>query len=353
MKPAEHHGANPPRDKAKPAAPVKRPPGGEGLGAGDQVYVRHPKRGAIAVKVKAVGRDGFKAVDGEGLEHRVPHAHYLGHRARMLNRYRLVEQGADGALLEDSSGRRRFVAGEMVQPEEPAAPPSDDPLLGGMDRLEKAMQLPDGARALLLKAEPPDPKKKPMPKDGKKPAGKPGAKKPASGKGGGDFGSGGAGGAGGQPQGGAAPMQHGQRVRWQHGDVQGAGKIVSSGADGVTAASDDGREHQVRHEHLLGPDDGQQPGGQPAPGQQQPGGKPGAGGPPQPGQPGAAPQGAPQPRPPGQPMAPQAPGGAGGGMEAAAAKVGAAIGQALLLFFKQAGAGGGQPAPSASPQPQR
>ena len=48
-------------------------------------------------------------------------------------------------------------------------------------------------------------------------------------------------------------MKHGDVVNFRHENVQGTGKIVGSGADGVTVSTEDGREHQVRHEHLEGP----------------------------------------------------------------------------------------------------
>lgn len=244
----------------KPAAAPKRPAGAEGVEPGDHVYARHPERGPIAVHVRATGTHGFTGDDQDGGRHRMPWSHYLGHRARMLQRYAMVEQGADGALLEDERGKRRFLAGQVpVQPDEASQlarsppPATDDPLLGGMGRLKKALPpMPDGARVLFLKAGPianapgltlrdvtdreghitkrwmrsmPD-----APGPGRKPA-KPEEKQAAA----------------------PPAMQHGDTVGFRHGEVQGQGKIVASGADGVTVATPDGREHQVRHEHLTGP----------------------------------------------------------------------------------------------------
>ncbi|CAH2606243.1 conserved protein of unknown function (plasmid) [Rhodovastum atsumiense] len=243
-------GANPPRKPIAPAKPAKRPKGAEGIDVGDSVYVRHSKRGAIAVSVSAVGKDGFTARCDKGERHRCAWGSYLGHRARMLHRYELVEQGADGALVRDGSGRQRFVAGlELPEPEEERAAANavahDDPILGGLDRLGKAEVSPV---LMILKAQPVPP-----------PAG--GKPKPRRGQGQ----QGAAQGPGQEEQAHDAqparkPLRHGDVVKFRHGDVEGQGKIVASGKDGVTV-HDGEREHQVRHDALIHPDD-EKPGAQ-------------------------------------------------------------------------------------------
>lgn len=248
-------GPNAPRKAATPPKPAKRPKGAEGIDVGDAVYVRHPKRGAISVSVSGVGRDGFTARCDEGKRHQIPFDAFLGHKARMLHRYELVEQGADGALVKDATGRQRFVAGlEMPEPEPPKADPAasatDDPIMCGMDRLKKAeapamslMPFPEGKRLLLLKARPASRPagKKPTPKEGKEPPPQPA---------GGEFSTK----SEEKTDTGSAPMKHGDRVRFRHNDVEGAGRITASGGDGVTVEDDAGTAHQVRHEHLIGPD---------------------------------------------------------------------------------------------------
>ena len=250
MKPPE--GANPPRDLSKTAKPAKKSPGAEGIDLGDSVYVRHPKRGAMAVTVSAVGKHGFTARCENGERHRVPWDGYLGHRARMLHRYELVEQGADGALVKDGAGRHRFMAGlELPTPEETTAAENaeahDDPIVGGLDKLmaknlETPMlpPLPPGTRILLLKAQvanrPGLALQQVTDRSGNrtqrwKHTGPDGADQPR------------------------APMRHGDVVQFRHKDVAGEGKIVASGADGVTVKDGAGRDHQVRHEHLIHPDD--------------------------------------------------------------------------------------------------
>ena len=149
---------------AAPGLPAARkaPEVAADIEAGDHVYVNHPKLGAMAVRVLAKGADGFTAKCGKGGLHRVGYDGYLGHRSRLTHQYKVVEQGADGAILEGKDGKRRFVAGELpaehasemaaeVGPEADPPPPAGDPLLGGLDRLSKA-QVPGGAARDLFAA---------------------------------------------------------------------------------------------------------------------------------------------------------------------------------------------------------
>lgn len=252
-------GANAPRKPTKPEKPAKRPKGAEGVDLGDSVYVRHPKRGAIAVSVTGLGKDGFTGRCDQGEKHRVPWDGYLGHKARLLHRYELLEQGSDGALVKDGTGRQRFIAGmEMPEPEEKAAREAaaiaqDDPIVGGLDELEKPLKkaltearpmlpmFPPNARVLLLKAE----------GDIK---GRPGlALKDVTDKGGHQTKRWEKSGMEQKPADkGPAPIQHGDTVGFRHGDVGGEGKVVASGQDGVTVHDANGIAHQVRHEHLTG-----------------------------------------------------------------------------------------------------
>jgi hypothetical protein len=247
------------------------------LERGDSVYARHPRHGAVVVRVVATGKDGYTAEDGTGKRHKLLHETYLGHKVRVVPALKMVDQGADGALVEDSRGMRRFIKGELPQPE-PAEPSGgkkatgqpDDPLIGGLNLLKKALMpmgplaLPDGM-VLMLKAAKPKPAPRgghaglsqkritdrtgrtenrwvrTMPDQAKKRQRKP--EDPASSD---------------------KPVKtgemkdrpvhkHGDTVTFRHGDVEGHGKIVGSGADGVTVQTEDGREHQVRHDALEPP----------------------------------------------------------------------------------------------------
>lgn len=231
----------------------------DGVEIGDHVYVR-ANSGPMAVRVLAHGADGFTAECDKRKRHQVPWDRYLGHRSRMLHNYEVVDQGADGALLEDGKGRRRYLAGELPTAKTNAKPDAnyadsmqgggDDPLLGGMDRLKKAAMLPSNAVVMFLKAGQVanrpglaleaktdraghqthrwvrTMKDQPKGRDRKAPE---------------------------DPH--TTPMKHGETVQFRHCDVGGEGKIVGSGKDGVTLQDGEGRTHQVRHEHLVKPGD--------------------------------------------------------------------------------------------------
>ena len=259
--------ALPAKERPKAASPV------EGVEPGDLVYVRHEQRGPIAVRVLAHGRDGLTGECDQKQRHRVTWDRFLGHKTRMLHRYRVIDQGADGALLEDGSGRRRYLKGHLpidagdAGGADPAAraqragseppPRPDDPLLGGMDRLHKAevatMDIPAGARVLFMKAGAPIANRaglalqaetdkaghqiqrwKRTSKDAPKGSMHPAQQKDA-------------------PPAHGAPFSHGDVVPFRHGNVGGEGKIVASGRDGVTIQDKDGQTHQVRHENLVQP----------------------------------------------------------------------------------------------------
>jgi hypothetical protein len=227
----------------KRSAPGGRPPG---IDRGDHVYVQHPDRGPIAVKVLACGADGLTGECDKSERHQVTWDRVLGHKKRLLHTYKVADQGADGAILEAPDGRRRYLEGALLSPEvqEPAAaaglqdaPEDDDPILGGMSRLKKAITMKP--TLILLKAAVANRPGLAL-KDVTDKAGhrtkrwtKTQKDQPAA------------------PHG--APLEHGQTVAFRHGDVGHQGKIVGSGADGVTVEDKDGEQHQVRHEHLVTP----------------------------------------------------------------------------------------------------
>lgn len=233
----------------------------------------------MAVKVISTGKDGFHGTDEDGRRHGLPWDAVVGHKARMLHHYQVVDQGADGALLQDDAGRRRYLAGVLPDAEPDTKPDTkpDDPLSGGLDRLAKsaapATVHRNGETSMAKASTPAGLLPAVIPKDSdmapvvlflkamgtpvanrpglalkrvtdkggrqtqrwsKTGADVPGPNKPAA-----------------KPDA-PAPMKHGDVVGFRHGDVQGQGKIVASGQDGVTV-HDGEREHQVRHEHLAGP----------------------------------------------------------------------------------------------------
>lgn len=125
----------------------------EGVEVGDHVYVRHPFQGPTTLRVRSAGRDGFIGRCEAGKDHRLGWDTYLGHKTRVLSTFDVVDQGADGAILADGKGRRRYLAGGTPIGDQPAAPEPakrDDPLL---DRsVAKSDPLAE-ASDLLAKAE--------------------------------------------------------------------------------------------------------------------------------------------------------------------------------------------------------
>lgn len=111
------------RQKVRNGLPAKSAPDAyPGVEPGDSLYIHHPERGPMAVKVHAQGRHGITATDSEGNWHRAKWQHVLGAKQRLSQRLTLVDQGEDGAITEDESGQRRYVA---IDPE---ARPDQEPL---------------------------------------------------------------------------------------------------------------------------------------------------------------------------------------------------------------------------------
>jgi hypothetical protein len=259
----------------KPIEPVA------GVEVGDHVFVQHPRRGPISVKVLAHGKDGLQGDCEMGERHRVGWGDVLGHKSRQIQSYTVVDQGADGAIMQDETGRRRYLAGSGTGDNEPkqaagstpaAAPSKDDVLLDGLDKLAKSLKAwgEFGAPAFFIKAEgtgkPPvnsrpgltlkpitDKRgvvtkrwvrvgqKEPVDKGSSPSEGasspSEGAKPPSSG-------------------GGALPSKPhgvGDSVSFRSPDGAGKGQVIASGADGVTVKDEAGKEHQVRHEHVVNP----------------------------------------------------------------------------------------------------
>lgn len=230
----------------------------DGLERQDLVYAKHPTKGVVTVRVLAVGKHGFTAEDGEGARHKLHHESYLGHKTRNLNTYRVADVGADGTVLEDKTGYRRFLHGEIPGQDSGDATATGqpaDPLIEGLEEvLQKALRpLPDllshpvSGPLLLFKALSSRPGL--TLRDSTDRAGRhtrhwvrtskeqkhPRQKKAEE-----------------APRPRPAKHKHGDSVKFRHGDVEGNGKIVASGQDGVTVADDSGREHHVRHEHITG-----------------------------------------------------------------------------------------------------
>ena len=75
--------------------------------AGDEVFF-HKAGQPVSGKVLCAGRHGCTVEHG-GTQHKVKWDQVAGHKKRGVQRYKVVEQGADGLIVEDGSGRRRYV----------------------------------------------------------------------------------------------------------------------------------------------------------------------------------------------------------------------------------------------------
>lgn len=106
-----------------------------GFYRGDEVYFDCAS-GPRAGRVLASGRHGCTVECGKGKRHKVKWDKVLGHKKRSEIRYEIVEEGEDGMIVKDASGRRRFIGvpaadapERIVMRHEPSrkAEPVDDP----------------------------------------------------------------------------------------------------------------------------------------------------------------------------------------------------------------------------------
>jgi hypothetical protein len=75
--------------------------------AGDEVFF-HRSGQPVSGKVVCTGKHGC-TVEHEGAQHRIRWEHLSGHKKRAEQRYHVIEEGEDGLIVQDASGRRRFV----------------------------------------------------------------------------------------------------------------------------------------------------------------------------------------------------------------------------------------------------
>ena len=74
---------------------------------GDEVYF-HKAGQPVSGKVLSAGRHGCTVEHG-GQQHKVKWEHIAGHKKRAPQRYTVVEEGEDGHIVQDASGRRRLM----------------------------------------------------------------------------------------------------------------------------------------------------------------------------------------------------------------------------------------------------
>jgi len=195
----------------QPPKPRAEPEPKPGVEVGDELYIHHQGQPCTG-KVKAHGRHGV-TVDVGGKHAKVRWEQVLGHKKRALQQYSVLDQGEDGMLVQDGTGRRRFIATPNESKEDPM--------------VAKSFQRPV---TLFLKAgtpgAPPGPglqKKVITDKNGVQ------TTKWVS-----------------TDQGGP-PAQRGQHVGFVNGEHRGHGEVIASGRTGVTVRDPKGGRHQVEH----------------------------------------------------------------------------------------------------------
>jgi hypothetical protein len=93
--------AAPPKKKESEPKPDVMP--------GDDVYFHHKKAGPQVGKVKAVGKHGA-TIHHKGEPHKVKWEHVLGHKKRKEQAYKVEDEGEDGMIVKDGTGKRRYLA---------------------------------------------------------------------------------------------------------------------------------------------------------------------------------------------------------------------------------------------------
>lgn len=102
-----------------------------GVEPGDEVFFHHEGQPASG-RVLCHGAHGC-TIDHAGEQRRVYWSDVLGHKTRARKKFDVVDRGEDGAIVRDGSGKQRFVAGEVPEPEAPKPDASKQ----DMDDLER------------------------------------------------------------------------------------------------------------------------------------------------------------------------------------------------------------------------
>jgi len=200
---------------------------------GDSVYVSGPS-GPCVGKVVCHGKHGA-TVEFDGRRAPVKWEHILGHKERLGFGARVIDQGDDGAIVEDDNGQRHYMAGLGFEEPEPEPEPT-----GWEMALNKAM-------VLFFKGFP---AKGEDQEDGEQ-AGPEPDQTAEVGRAKGDTDA-------------APEIKPGTMVLFlsAEGDKL-KGSVVASGADGVTVEDDRGGEHRIEHGDYR-PDDGESDDEEPA-----------------------------------------------------------------------------------------
>lgn len=246
----------------KPKKPEKQKPEAPRAQPGDHVFFQGGD-GPMAGQVLCCGKHGATVVCEGGQQHKVRWDKVVGHKQRAQRQVTVVDQGEDGAICEDETGKRFYLRGHGHEPPVTDDSCQDDQDTDGQDAdddeddgMRKSLVIftsPTG-REVLRKALANRPglalrdvtdkrghqTKRWMRTAPDQPAGRQAAApKPQQQRGGGQ-------------QQAEQPDVVGKVVPFTAGSFKGRGEVVASGKDGVTVQDSAGREHQVRWEELHG-----------------------------------------------------------------------------------------------------
>lgn len=215
----------------------------------DEVYFRHPS-GPKVGRVLSRGQHGCW-VECDGARHQMRWADYHGHKTRVRSEVKVVDEGDDGLLVEDRSGRRRFVSDPVGlkpidtdgQPMAKSTLPVVLVLGAGPADLLKAQTAGRPGLSLQVVTDKAGHQTKRWKKtnpDEKKPRPQGRAEE------------GGAEGAGASRGYGTHNIQRDTEVSFKMGTVSGSGVVVGTGAKGATVKDAEGRLHKVEWADISG-----------------------------------------------------------------------------------------------------
>lgn len=205
------------------------------ISRGDHIYFKG-KDGPSAGEVICHGKHGATVTCAKGLKHKVKWDNMLGHKSRLNHRFTVEDEGEDGAILKRGDGKRVFVHADADTDE------SDDEMKKAIVflkanrknrpglHLEKVTDKRGVQAGHWVKNSDPA-KEKRTKKSDDQPRGKRLGKE-------------------GDGQSISEKLESGAKAIFKVGNVEGSGKVVASGKDGVIVEDKEGNELKIRHDEV-------------------------------------------------------------------------------------------------------
>lgn len=223
----------------KPNKDLQEPEPLPGVEVGDHLYVHHQGQPCTGCVV-AHGRHGV-TVKISGERHKIKWDKVLGHKQRVAIEGEVVDQGEDGMIVQEKTGRKRFIGVPNEAKEDPLMVKAIDPLRPVLLLFKGG---PIANRPGLIQKEITDKQgvvskrwvrsNKDQPKGREKKAGAE---------------------AGAEAGYGTHNLGPGDKITFKAGDFEGSGTIVGKpGAGGAHVKDSSGREHKVRWAEITGHD---------------------------------------------------------------------------------------------------